>query len=88
MMTWRRDNDVSGLLSRPLDGSELFARCWGAQVYGTDLDGHLVVVERIVDIDVNALLKAVSARARGEAGEAGVPSDGLLGLGDGAVWNE
>jgi hypothetical protein len=45
-------------------------------------------VERIVDIDVNALLKAVSARARGEAGEVGVPSDGLLGLGDGAVWNE
>jgi len=64
MADWREKHNVGALLGNPLAKADVFQRCWPSNVYGTDKEGHLVVVERVADINVDALIQEVGATRR------------------------
>jgi hypothetical protein len=56
----RAAHDVDHVLTHELPKSKLYNEYWPTYIYGEDKEGHLVTVDRISDINPDALFKTFS----------------------------
>ncbi|ETV90740.1 hypothetical protein H310_14529 [Aphanomyces invadans] len=54
IMEWRTQHGADGILNVPLDKATLFHQCWPSAVYGEDTAGHVINMERLVEINVDS----------------------------------
>lgn len=57
ILEWRAAHDAENILTRELDHSKVYFDCWPGLVYGEDKDGHLIAVDRIAEIQIDAFQK-------------------------------
>lgn len=57
ILTWRAAHGADSILTRELDHSKIYFDCWPGQLYGEDTEGHLVAVDRITEIQIDAFQK-------------------------------
>lgn len=57
ILTWRAAHGADSILTRELDHSKVYFDCWPGQLYGEDSEGHLVAVDRIAEIQIDAFQK-------------------------------
>ncbi|CAK4088470.1 unnamed protein product [Aphanomyces euteiches] len=55
IVEWRQQHGADRILHEPLDKAELFQACWPSKIYGKDDHGHIISMERLVDINVERL---------------------------------
>ncbi|CAK4084431.1 unnamed protein product [Aphanomyces euteiches] len=55
ILDWRREQKADEILSVTLENTQLFKQCWPSTICGEDSYGHVVSVERAVDIDIAKL---------------------------------
>ncbi|TMW69192.1 hypothetical protein Poli38472_001348 [Pythium oligandrum] len=61
ILEWRAKLNADTILTRELDQSRTYFDCWPGMIYGEDNDGHLVAVDRVNEIDVDAFHKNFSS---------------------------
>lgn len=57
ILTWRATHHADSILTRELDHSKVYFDCWPGMIYGEDKEGHLVAVDRIAEIQLDAFQK-------------------------------
>uniref|UniRef100_K3WSE6 CRAL-TRIO domain-containing protein n=1 Tax=Globisporangium ultimum (strain ATCC 200006 / CBS 805.95 / DAOM BR144) TaxID=431595 RepID=K3WSE6_GLOUD len=60
ILDWRAAHDAETILTRELDNSKIYFDCWPGQIYGEDKEGHLITVDRIKEINIDAFQKNFS----------------------------
>lgn len=57
ILEWRKKLEVDSILNRDLDQGKLYFDSWPGYLYGEDQDGHLITVDRISEIKLDAFQK-------------------------------
>ncbi|DBA01766.1 TPA: hypothetical protein N0F65_010176 [Lagenidium giganteum] len=57
ILEWRKQFQVDSILTRELEQSKVYFDCWPGSIYGEDNNGHLITVDRISEIQLEAFQK-------------------------------
>ncbi|KAF0684132.1 Aste57867_23862 [Aphanomyces stellatus] len=54
IMEWRAAHDADTVLTTTLEKTPLFQQSWPSTIYGEDSQGHVITMERLVEINVDS----------------------------------
>lgn len=57
ILQWRTAHGADSILTRELEHSKVYFDCWPGYIYGEDASGHLVSVDRVAEIGIDAFQK-------------------------------
>ncbi|GLE02185.1 hypothetical protein PINS_up011023 [Pythium insidiosum] len=57
IVEWRKLFQADTVLTRELDQAKIYFDCWPGMLYGEDEEGHLIAVDRLSEIQVEAFQK-------------------------------